>query len=403
MRHLLFSSKESLNSHIAIPQLSHPIPQNDIAQKVAFVTGATGFIGGYLLKELLINNTFETIICLVRPSDAQSGFDRIKENLIKKGTDESLIDPNKIIAINGDVLLPQFGLKDDQYLEICQQVDHVFHFAATMNWVTPFNQNTIANIEALKTAIHICANQKLKKLHYASSMGLWTLLNHGSDTLLETSIHDQANELPGGYFQSKWVCEKTLHLARAAGIPVNIYRIGDVKGNSNDGLGDPQNFGNLVMQYFMLRGVAIDCDTPEFNFIPVDYLTKAIAHIATNQTGKTFQFSNPELISFKDIYRAANAIDQPLKLISKTEWIQLLKNDTSEFGKLLKPIFRSFTPDPSIAPTSFYQIGVDMFQKRHDTTNTFAALLNTDIACPAMIKDQVLQRYLSHLSKNVSV
>ena len=402
MRHLLFSSHKLLSSHVELPCMQVPLPSNEIVSDVALITGATGFIGGFLLKELLINNSFKHIYCLARPHETLSGFERVKANLIEKGTSEGLIDPEKITAITGDILQPNFGLEDQLFSRLCYEVDHVFHFAATMNWVTPFNQNTIANIDALKVSLVFCSSKKLKKLHYASSMGLWTLLNHSEGAIMENALHEQGNELPGGYFQSKYVAENILKKAAVLGLPINIYRIGDVKGHSEDGLGDPQNFGNMVMRYFILRGVAIDHDTPEFNFIPVDYLCQSIAHIAVTRTNQTFQFSNPDLISFKDIYNAGLDVGHELKLVSKSEWGKLLYSDKSHEGKQLKPIFKRFTPDQSQPSTSFYEIGVQMFQRPHDTTNTASALAGTQINCPAMIKNQVLQRYLTHLSVSIA-
>lgn len=402
MRHLLFTDIKLLNDYINLPKLSLASFRNQIQNKQAFLTGSTGFIGGFLLKELLLKNTFESYVCLVRAEDEYAGYKRVKENLLSKGTPENLINDEKIKIVIGDALKPQFGLDDEIYHSLRVEADHVFHFAATMNWVTPFNQDTIANIQALKNIIGFCATDKIKKLHYASSMGMWTLLNQIVGPLMENNIHKQGNELPGGYFQSKWVNENILKLASDQGLPINIYRIGDVKGNSKDGLGDPQNFGNLVMQYFIKKGVVIDSDIPEFNFIPVDFLTQAIAHIAVNETGKTYQFSNPELVSFLDIYDAAKAVGHECKLINKDTWLEILKTETSDYGKILKPIFKPFTPDPAYPPTSFYKIGVDMFQKKHDTTNTSHALKDTTIQCPGMLRDQVLQRYMTHLGQKVS-
>lgn len=402
MRHLLFSNQHDLNACISLPTLPVSIPSNSIQNGVALITGATGFIGGFLLKELLQNNSFESYICVVRGEDEATGFERVRANLISKGTPEELISPSLISIRIGDVLEVNFGLPEKEYLDLCTNVDHLFHFAATMNWVTPFNNDTLANIAALKTAVQFCGTTRLKKLHYASSMGMWTLLNHTEGPILETMIHKQGNELPGGYFQSKWINENILQLASKAGIPVNVYRIGDVKGDSENGLGDPQNFGNLFMQYLIRSGVAIDEDIPKLDFIPVDFLAKAIAHISVTETNKTFQFSNPELVSFKDMHRAAIASGHDTRLVSEEDWMALVKSDTSEYGKRLKPVFKLFNPDPSLQPTSFYQIGVEMFQKEHDTTNTDSALEGTGITCPRMLSDHVLEKYLMHLGEAVA-
>lgn len=401
MRHPLFSNQHDLEACVSLPTLPSPLPSNSIRNRVALITGATGFIGGFLLKELLHNNSFESYTCIVRAENEASGFQRVRANLLSKGTPEELITPELISIRVGDVLESNFGLPEKEFSRLSACVDHLFHFAATMNWVTPFNNDTLANIAALKTAVQFCGTSQLKKLHYASSMGMWTLLNHTEGPILETVIHKQGNELPGGYFQSKWVNECILKLATQAGIPVNVYRIGDVKGDSESGLGDPQNFGNLFIQYIIRSGVAIDEDIPKLDYIPVDYLAKAIAHISINETNQTFQFSNPELVSFKDIYHAAVASGHTTRLISKEDWMVFLKSDMSEYGKRLKPIFKLFNPDPTLQPTSFYQIGIEMFRKEHDTTNTNSALRGTGITCPRVLSDNVLEKYLMHLGEAV--
>lgn len=402
MRHLLFSDKKVLRSHINLPNISQKLSGN-VGNEVVLITGATGFIGGFLLKELLLKGFFKSYICLVRSDSKEAGLKRLTDNLLDKGCPQSLIDKSAIKVVIGDVLAPSFGLDIEEESNLIASVDHVFHFAATMNWITPFNQDTISNIEALKRVITLCSKGKLKKLHYASSMGIWTLKNHGPGPILETELHDQGEDLPGGYFQSKWVNERILQMASNRGLPVNIYRIGDVKGDSENGLGDPQNFGNLVMRYFVEKRIVIDSDIPEFNFLPVDYITKAIAHIATKQESNTYQFSNPELVSFKDIYNVSVGVGYKCSLVSKEEWREELKNDKSLFGKTLKPIFREFTPETSAPSTSFYDIGVAMFQKEHDTSNTNEALVDTTISCPAMLSDSILNRYLRHLGQSAKI
>lgn len=398
-RHPVFSERPVLNEFIHLPIMNDLTKRTDIAKGTAFITGATGFIGGFLLKELLLNNCFQHYICLVRATDQRNAFERIRNNLINKGTPEHLIESSSISAEVGDIMKEDFGLSKMVFEKLTNDVHHVFHFAATMNWVNPFNTSTVKNIEALHTILRLCSSHHGKKLHYASSMGLWALLNHKSETILESDLHARGEELPGGYFQSKWISEHVLKLAEEAGIPINVYRIGDVKGDSQNGLGDPHNLGNLFMQYFIQKGLAVDSSIPQLNFIPVDYLTKAIVAIIKNDGAGTFQFSNTELISFKDIYNEAKSAGHTIELIGMDQWLEVLEVDPLETAKLLRPIFRTFRPYSGAAPTSYYKIGMDMFRKNHDTTNTDRALAGEDIKCPRMVEDGVLQKYLNHLGE----
>lgn len=397
MRHVLFSDLALLKSHISLPNLPKKLPPHEVGQQQALLTGATGFIGGFLLKEFLLNRTFEEYVCIVRAENPAAGLKRLQESLLTKGLPAEVLETANIRVVVGDVLLPRFGLEAPVYNALLRSVDHLFHFAASMNWVIPFGQDAIANISSVKEAVSFCSSEKLKNLHYASSMGIWTLLEHESDEILETDLHKKGHELPGGYFQSKWVNENVLGQAKLEGLPINIYRIGDVKGAMENGLGDPNNFGNMVMQYFLESGAAIDLTVPEFNFLPVDFLAKSIAHISIRAIGQTFQFSNPELVAFRHIYEQGTELGYEMELMELSEWLEKLQKDPHPIAKTLRPIFRSFTPDPAYTATSFYKVGVDMFQKKHNTSNTESVLAGGDISCPAMLSDGVLQKYLLHL------
>lgn len=400
MKHPLFTDADTLHSCVKLPHLPKSLPKNKICNENAFITGATGFIGGFLLKELLKSDSFQSYTCLVRANSKKEGLQRVKDNLRACGASDLSISDAKIAVVLGDILLPRFGIDHDSYRQLCASTDHFFHFAASMNWVLPFNKNTQANIEALKAAILFCSTERLKKLHYASSMGIWAILNHKDPKIEESRIHNQPEELPGGYFQSKWVNEKILQMASERGVPVNVYRIGDVKGDSLIGISDLKNFGNLFMRYIQERKIAIDSALPQLNYLPVDFLAKAIAHIAFTETGKTFQFSNPQLISISDIAKAVeDATGHQVALVSYSDWLAHLQNDKSSLGTTLKPIFRSFRPSSSSEETSFYEIGMKMFRMPHNYCNTDKALYDTGIQCPSMKSGNILPIYLAQLNR----
>lgn len=398
MRHSLFSDIQTLTQQTFLPTLSAPVASAKVGKETAFLTGATGFIGGYLLVALIQSKKYAQYICLVRGESEKDARLRLQQNLEKKGLSREAFENAQITIVLGDILQPGFGLSAADKVLVIHDTDHVFHFAATMNWVTPFNQNTLDNLSALREVLIICASVKPKLLHYASSMGLWTVLKHDREVILETDQHPHGDQLAGGYFQSKWVAEQMLHAAMAKGLQVNIYRIGDVKGSAKDGMGDAANFGNLVMHYFIHTGKVIDKSIPEFNFIPVDYLAACIAVICQKETNKTFQFSNQELISFTDIGQSMEQAGFQTSYLPMTQWLEVLHQDKTMLGRTLNAIFRKFKPGGQWPATSFYEIGVDMFTKKHDTQNTTAATAPAGISAPLMKSDGTLGKYLNHLS-----
>lgn len=401
MRHLLFKSREFLESHVHLPTLPDLAPVTT-AREAALITGATGFIGGYLLIELLRRNAFEKYYCLVRGATAEIRLRKLKHSLANKGLSYSEVC-HRLVIVPGDISRPRLGLAEQDYRALAASVDHVFHFAGTMNWVAGFGAETVLNIAALRDVICFAAAKKTKYVHYASSMGAWSLLAHRTARISEAVLHDRPDLLPGGYCQLKWINEKICHLGQAAGIPICIYRIGDVKGHSETGHSDPRNFGNLLLLQMMLTGTVPDCDT-QFNFLPVDYLAQAIACIATNapyHRGRTFQFSNSEMLTMDMLVDVMTVAGFALHRQSPADWYAALSGKRP-LGKALRPVFRSFVPETGQAPVSFFEIGSELYRRKHDCRNTEWAVASEGLCCPAMVGDGTLLRYVAALTGRLS-
>ena len=394
MRHPLFSPRDMLMDEVRLPQISliSTIPARN---EVAFITGATGFIGGYILLELLENRVFKKIYCLVRGETKEIRKMKLKQSIAQKGGQyEDVAD--RLEVVPGDIFLPRFGLPGHTYDRLCEEVDQIFHFAGSMNWVKGFGPEARMNIQALREVIALTARHRTKILHYASSMGAWSILDPEPDPILENKLHDHPERLPGGYCQLKWINEKICELARSQGLPILTYRIGDVKGHSVTGHSDPANFGNLMMQHMLETG-KVPTGTTRFNFLPVDYVVQIVARIAQNPTalpGQTFQFNNPESIGWADFANALRTIGIPPKQVPFAEWWASLDQKTITC-RALRAVFRPFTPHQGSPPVSFFDIGTSLYLRPHNDYSTQNALKGSGISCPRMLSDKVLLRYLT--------
>lgn len=116
---------------------------NSIAQfynnSHVFVTGASGFLGKALLEKLLRTcNGINTIHILLRSKRGLASEQRLKEMLQNpvfdriREKDPSRFD--KIKIVEGDVTLPQLGLKETDRTLLAENVDIVFHSAATIRY-----------------------------------------------------------------------------------------------------------------------------------------------------------------------------------------------------------------------------------------------------------------------------
>jgi thioester reductase-like protein len=84
-----------------------------------FVTGATGFIGRFLVGNLLKRG--KPIYVLVRRGSQK----RLAELRARHGTDD-----RQIVAIVGDLAKPGLGIADADVRKLKGKIEHFFHLAA---------------------------------------------------------------------------------------------------------------------------------------------------------------------------------------------------------------------------------------------------------------------------------
>jgi carbonic anhydrase/acetyltransferase-like protein (isoleucine patch superfamily) len=104
-----------------------------------FITGATGFIGCYLLERLISEG--HQLYCLVRAPSKESALVRIKDNLNRYGIWKSSFEYG-IIPVCGDISVPLMGLDLETWSHLAVTMDFVVHCAAEINYskVTDYEQ-----------------------------------------------------------------------------------------------------------------------------------------------------------------------------------------------------------------------------------------------------------------------
>jgi amino acid adenylation domain-containing protein/thioester reductase-like protein len=353
-----------------------------------FLTGATGYLGTFLLHELL-RQTRAEILCLVRSATVEEGKSRLHKSLEAYGLwDESLGE--RIRVAPGDLSQPLLGLSRERFDELAAKADVVFHNGALVNLVSPYEALKAANVFGTREVLRLACQSKIKPVHYISTVSVFDAANRGgSAAILEQDSLDHNGRLFGGYAQSKWVAEKLIVMARDRGLPVAIYRPGRIIGAATTGAWSTDDFLCGLIKACVELGLAPDLDMP-VEAVPVDYVSGVAVRLSLRpeSLGQAFHLVNPAVGRLSEVLDGLDAFGYPLRRVPYSEWSgEALRR--GEPG--LEGILRAFLPASS-APELKALAGPG--GPTFDCRNTLAGLAGSPIACPSLNTDLV-GRYLT--------
>lgn len=241
-----------------------------------FVTGATGFIGRYVVKQLL-EDSAAVVHVLVRPG-SESKFAALQNRL----------GSNQLHAVSGDIATP--GLVSEKVAqELTQKIDHIFHLAAVYDMEMDDATGDLVNIEGTRNVVNF-ANMLGGKvqLHHVSSVAVAGAHWQGN---FSESMFAEDQRLTHPYYRSKYESEALVR--DECQVPFKIYRPGMVVGDSETGEMDKVDglyylfpmikaIRNAVPKWLPLLGI----EGGMMPVVPVDYVAKAMVAIAHNADAK---------------------------------------------------------------------------------------------------------------------
>jgi NAD(P)-dependent dehydrogenase (short-subunit alcohol dehydrogenase family) len=258
-----------------------------------FVTGATGFIGRYLVQELLENRE-GTIFALCR----EGSVGRL-EALVAEWTAAGL-DGDRVTPVFGDLSEADLGVTHQWVTAHTGEIDHFFHLAAIYDMTASEEMNETMNVGGTRNAISVAAKLDAGCFHQVSSVAA----SGDYRGVFDETMFDEGQRLPSAYHRTKFESEKIVR--EEATVPWRVYRPAVVVGHSETGAMDkidgPYYFFSLIKRlrdtlpgWMPLVGV----DLGDTNVVPVDYVAKAMDHIAhqTGLDGQAFHLVNPDPIN----------------------------------------------------------------------------------------------------------
>ncbi|CAK7214553.1 putative NRPS-like protein biosynthetic cluster [Sporothrix bragantina] len=333
----MLADDTKLPEDLAIPETPKiPSRITDAATTDIFLTGATGFLGAFLLAELLAT-TSATIHCLVRKpsstSSSASGMPRLRKHLLGLGLwKDSMVD--RIVIVAGDLSLPNLGLSDKAFDSLATSVQAIVHAGAHVNLVYPYDALRDANVGGTREVLRLVGKGGAT-LHYISTNGVlppsktaWT----EDDTPVPTTS-EVVDKIPDGYGQTKWAAEQLILLASRRGLPARIYRPGTLGGHSVTGATNPRDVITALVAESLRIGYAPNIDGWRVEMTPVDAASRTIVQLAdtpaTDASQVVHHVGDPEAILAKDLFARLAVLGYPTEAVDWDEWVARWNEDQS--------------------------------------------------------------------------
>jgi amino acid adenylation domain-containing protein/thioester reductase-like protein len=362
---------------------------NHIAEpKHILLTGATGFVGAFLLHDLL-RMTSADVYCLLRAEDAAMGIQRLKRNLNNYLLWDDAFE-DRIKPILGDLGEPCLGLTDEVFEQLTHEIDVIYHNGALVNFVYPYHAHKASNVLGTQEVLRLASRVKLKPVHFVSTLSILYSGDANDGRIIREDVSlDEVGAPFGGYAQSKWVAEKLVKQAGERGIPYAIYRPGLVSGHSISGAWNNDNLISSMTRACILLGSVPTLDVM-VNIVPVDFVSAAIVNLSQNPENfsKVYHLDNPEALHFSKM----------------AEWMteQGFNARRLPFDEWRAELFRQTAYMPSDGWEPYLPLLEEVEEKQvfmpeFDLTNTLNGLKDSGIVCHP-VNGPMLTRYLKYFT-----
>ncbi|HVR97764.1 MAG TPA: thioester reductase domain-containing protein, partial [Thermoanaerobaculia bacterium] len=394
-----------LRAEVALPDdvAADGLPLADWQRpRTIVLTGATGFLGGYLLRELLVH-TEARIVCPVRAGSAEEAGARIRRNLEER----RLWDPAweaRVEPLAADLGEPRWGLSEEAFMRLAGEADVLYHCGAWVNFTYPYKVLKVVNVLGTVEALRLASRVRLKPVHFISSIAaISAVVFAGGGVAYEDRELEHTSGLFGGYGETKWVAEQIVNLARERGIPVATYRPGVLSGDTWTGAGNTKDMIWNVLKGCIQLGI-VPVSNDNIDVTPVDYVARAIVHLSRRpeSLGHAFHLPQTAPLPWRDVAPIFQEYGYDVEGIPYAEWHRrVAERVPGQPDNAIFP-FLSLMAAPAESEARLVELrslaeatgsrelqelvaqgrGDAIGDERFDQTNTLAGLAGSGIACP---------------------
>jgi thioester reductase-like protein len=271
------------------------------------LTGATGFLGSFLL-EALLRLTDRDIIVIARGDDDAHARGRIESALHRTGLlDASLSErfASRVKARRGDLRLARLGLDEGVWRELGETLSGVYHCGAEVDYVKPYEQLRDVNVSSTRALLELVAASRGARLHYISTTFMFGFVARA--ICGEADCNAEMEGLNFGYSQSKWVAEQLVLDAMARDVQATIYRPSLISA-SRTGRYAKGDLMARVFAYMIRHGLSVDTAN-QVSLLPADVCANNIVALSqmAASAGRSFHLTADNYYTMQDACQAITA------------------------------------------------------------------------------------------------
>lgn len=307
-----------IEKHLTSSHFENVLPQIEIKNEDfeydlshVLLTGAPGFLGMHLLRELLLCDKVKKVYCLIRNkgnSDFETRFNKSLNYYFKDSLDKFV--SKKLELICGDFEFEDLGLLDEEYKRLARKITTVVHCGANVKHYGNFQKFKSANVVGTQNIIEFCKNSNAKLAHIS------TISVSGYERLNENLILTE-NDFNIGqcfnnhvYMITKYLAEYNVLSAMNNGlIKAKIFRMGNIMPRYEDNVFQQNAKDNALfsrLQTILSLGIITKSyEKMKIDYSPVDLCAKAVINIMEKPEKQTiYHIYNDSQITIKDFLKA---------------------------------------------------------------------------------------------------